>query len=361
MPLSPISSIATRYRIPCQWSGLVAAALVLSISGCASDAAVAPQPTTDLTETFWELTLDHHAVTLSTVAPYDTIRITATPRNGVGEPMDGLPAPTFTSSNLELVLVDSTGLVRALGPGKNIRVVATLESGNLIHADTVFINVTNTPAPPVLASLSIHPVPPDSAKAAVTSQKVLAARAWTADSTAINGLAIYYTSLDPTTATIDRTTGRITGNHPGRVKFTASATAYGVTKADTVSFVIGYMVGAFTYIASQTDANGRAGWAFSPDKMTLGPGGVVLFTNSTGIRADITFDDPANVGPAASYCNAFITYGCGSGNIEGFGGDSTNLLENFRARSFSKPGTYTFHSKVLGISGTIVVVDESKL
>jgi hypothetical protein len=338
-------------------SVLAAAALV--VGGCSGDAAVAPPPVTDVSQTYWALTLDYHAVTVSTVAPYDTIRLTAIPRNAAGEPLSGLPAPTFTSTDLERVQVDADGLVHARKVGNKVRVVATLAHGNLVHADTVLITVTNTASPPVLATLSIHPVPPDSAKLAVSTTKVVAARLLKADSTAISGLAVYYTSTDPTTATIDRTTGRIIPVRPGTVTIIASATAYGITKADTLPYVVGYPVLMPVTVTTQVNASGQVEASFDPNVITIGTGGTVLIVNppANTVAIDMTFDDPTNVAGASQYCTPFMNYGCDSGNIAAFGGDSTGA-NSIRARSFPVPGTYPFRSTIFGTTGTIVVVDE---
>src|SRR5690625_4358130 len=43
------------------------------------------EPETDAAKLYGSLTLDNRAINLSTAAPYDTIRITATPRNMLGE------------------------------------------------------------------------------------------------------------------------------------------------------------------------------------------------------------------------------------------------------------------------------------
>lgn len=336
----------------------VLAAAALVVCGCSGDAAVAPPPVTDVSQTFWSLTLDHHAVTLSTVAPYDTIRLTATPRNAAGEPLSGLPVPTFASTDLERVQVDADGLVHALEAGSLVKVVATLAHGNLVHTDTVLITVTNDASPQLLDSLSIHPVPPDSAKLAVTTTKLVNARFLKADGTQIPGMAVYYTSADPTIAKIDRTTGRITPIRLGTVDIVASATAYGITKADTVTYVIGYPAGMVLTVMTHVNASGQVVASFDPSVVTIGTGGTILIPNTSGVAIDMTFDDPTNVAAVRDQCLPNLQYQCESGNIAAFGGDSI-ALNNIRSRRFPVPGTYPFRSTIFGTTGKIVVVDES--
>jgi plastocyanin len=342
--------------------GCVAAVLALLVLGCAEDAAVAPSPRIDDPNMYWALTLDHRGVTLSTVPPYDTIRLTATPRTMDGAPIADMPAPTFTSLDLDRAIVSADGLVRALKTGTRIPIVATLTIGNLRHADTAFLNVTSTATPPVLATLSIHPDSADSAKVSRNSLRLIIAKARTADDSSITGLSVYYASLDPTVATMDRATGRLSPLRPGRVKVVASATAYGVMKTDTVLYTIGYPVSLFIYVTPQTTPDGRTINGFVPSHVELGPGAIVRFFNTTGVATDVTFDDPTNIASVATYCGAPFTttapWLCASGNIDAFGDDGASGFATWRVRAFPVPGTYTFHSTLFGTTGTIVVVNE---
>ena len=338
----------------------VAAALVLVLSSCTPDAAVAPPPLVNDSNMYWALTLDQHAVTLSTVAPYDTIRLSATPRTFEGTALANLPAPTYTSLDLDRAVVSADGLVRVIKTGSRIPVVASLAVGNLRHADTAFFNVTSLATPPVLATFSIHPTPPDSAKTA--DSKTIVAQAATADGMAITGLSVYYTVSDPTTAMIDRVTGFLWKVRPGHVTVTATATAYGVTKTDTVTYVLGYPLIQLLTITAQKNASGQIVNGFSPARLELGPGGSVFINNATGIPTDVTFDDPTNVAQDDVYCGFSPSF-CGSGNIAAWAKDPNDPsgITAVRLRRFPVPGTYTFHSTIFGTTGTIVVVDERTL
>src|SRR5690348_7928741 len=135
---------------------------VLVFASCGSDA-VAPTPTSNPTALYWALTLDHHAVTLATTSPYDTSRLTATPRDPSGAPLSVPIAVTYQSTDLAHVGVSPEGVLQAVAPASQIQVIATLSLGNVTHVDTAVVNVTTDSAPPVLTTFSIHPVPPDSA------------------------------------------------------------------------------------------------------------------------------------------------------------------------------------------------------
>src|SRR5690606_27228665 len=122
---------------------------------------------TDPNRLYMRLVLDHAAVNLSTAAPYDAIQLTATPFDATGAPITELAAPTFRLARLSdtiSIQVTPDSLDRAIAAATDIEVIAELAGeGTVQHADTALINVTTTPAPPMLASLSIDPVPPDSA------------------------------------------------------------------------------------------------------------------------------------------------------------------------------------------------------
>jgi hypothetical protein len=341
------------------------AAISLVASGCAGDVPVSPPASSDPSTLYWSLTLDHRAVTLSTTAPYDTIQLTATARVASGAVVSGTRTPTFTSLDLERIEVSADGLVHAHGVGDQIGVVASLTEGNLTHADTVFINVTDAVPTSPLTMFSIHPVPGDSAKLALGLNTQLLARAADAAGNPFTDISVDFSSLDLTTATIDRVSGSITALRPGLVTFVATATVFGVTTVDTLPYRIGYPVAFFLQAAPQTNASGQTVWSFAPNNITAGTGAYAVFGNPAGPPIDVTFDDPTNVAQYQPFCVPPFTdiypAMCGSGNIPAFArapGDQSGTT-SIRSRAFPVAGTYTWHSTIFGTTGTIVVVNES--
>lgn len=347
-------------------NALRALLVVTLAASCAPDAR-APVQQVDPSKLFWTLTLDHHAVTLSLVPPYDTLLLTATPRTSSGAALSDAPAPHFKSTDIEHVWVDSTGLLHARKVATNIVVMVTDTVDDIVHADTVWVNVNDVAQPPVLATLSIHPVPPDSAKFALRNAFVrppfpppLAARALEADSNVISGLVVLYTSLNPAVAAIDPLTGEITPNQVGAVTFIANATAYGISKADTLSYTIGLPLLIQVNSQPHVDGHGDTVLVFS-SPVLVGVGADVLWYNPTGLPLDVTFDDSTNVAQDDLICglvagSPYEEVACGNGNISSWkadpGGDGT--LSN-RIRQFRVPGTYHYHSTLYGTTGTIIV------
>ena len=345
----------------CRSRELALLALVgFAMAACGGDPEVTPPPQNNPETMYWQLTLNVRAATMSTVSPYDTLQLVATPRTVHDTPITDLARPTYTSLDLDRVQVDSSGLVHVIGSGDGVFVVASLEDHNVLHADTLVLNITDETSPPTMAAFTIHPDVGDSAKTGSTINVTVIPRAYTADDTPILGISTYFSSSDLTIATIDRSTGFLSPNQPGHLDVYATTTTYGVTKVDTLPFTIGHPTQAIIDIPPQVQSNGQTISVFSPDSVELGPGARVLFGNELGPAADVTFDDPTNVAQDDYYCSLAPTL-CGSGNIPAWTFDPTDPsgLSAIRVRLFPVPGIYTFHSELFGSTGVIVIADES--
>jgi hypothetical protein len=332
---------------------LGASGLLLAL-GCGTDyVAIAKPPTSD--KLFASLVFDHHAVALSLSAPTNTIKLTAVAINGLGAPLADAGQATFSLSDTGSVTITPDGVLTATAPATGVQVIATLTEGNLTHKDTAYVNVNDVPTPPVLANFSIQPMEGDSAKTAALDAfglfgvKQIFPQETDAGGTPIDGLPVFFSTADPTTATVDPVTGNITGVRPGTVKIRASTTAYGVTMSDSLIYTItppliglvaanpGNPVGSPTQVLQ---------WA--PGSIEISAGGTVLFvTQSTTQDIDVVFDDP----DAAT--ESFLAPS-GGGNIPPFHAEP-DQGGAFFARSFLAPGSYNYHSTTFDTHGTIVV------
>jgi hypothetical protein len=384
-----------RRPLPLWWRALpFVLALPLALA-CESDN-LKPEPVEEDDRLYWSLELNHRAVTLGLPGSgYDTLTLVAIPRNFRGEPLAGFSAPTYVSKSTDLVTVTDDGQLHALSASTTPAwVVATVTAGNVKHSDSVQIRVMD---PPIgLASFSVHPVAPDSAKEAVNtdllaiSPKLLQVHATDANGALVTGLPVSFHSSDPTVASIDRVTGGITGLRTGPVTFYASTTAFGVAKADTVPYQIGRPLYYDIIINYFTPADGAAPYFFfEPSEITVGTGALIrMGINFPGTiintvkNIDIVFtgDNQSNVLPSDAsvlrnrstmfiFCTGNPFFGipptatnCAvGGNIEGSGtiGGSERPVSLMSYRVFSAPGVYEFHSTRLGgISGRIIVVDD---
>lgn len=366
--------------------------LVVSATACGGLEPVSRfEPITDPTQLYIGLVLNHRAITLSTVAPYDKFQLTATPLDATGAPITVLPAPTFTSLDTAKVWVTPEGELQARAAAEGVQVIASLTApGNIRHADTAIVNVNLTSDPPPVLTAVVFD-PQDSTVHSMhiefnfavlapfrpTDWYLTTATAHDAQGTELPGIAIAYRSLDSSVAKLDSVIPQFVRIHdPGRVRMVAEAVAYGVTKADTVVYTVTWPV-LQTIFAS---ADGRG--SFSPATVRLAPSGIVVWQrqgyDATVDTIDVTFDDTAHVGLApANICARFDpllrpdlvgTFGpgphCGTGNlsippIPPIG--STDQLEAFwtvQVRQFPVPGVYRYHSARTGASGQIIVTND---
>src|SRR5881394_3956609 len=142
-----------RRRSPSFLGVLALLGLAGGLASCSDIEPVAPheEPITDPTQLYMRLTLDHPAVNLSTEEGYKALQLRAIPREALGNPMTGLPAPMFKSRDTTKVRVTADGLLTAEATATGVEVIATLTAGPITHADTARVQVTDL-ATPKLAS-----------------------------------------------------------------------------------------------------------------------------------------------------------------------------------------------------------------
>ena len=358
----------------------------LLLAACSGDSATPFAPVTgpDAAGLYWALTLEHHAVTLSTVAPYNTISLVATPRDAHGGALAGLGPVTYRSSDPSRLQVSADGTVQALQSGEGVSMTATLTVGNITHTDSVSFAVTDEAAPPTPAQLSIDPQPPASTVISMTgdgSSITIAGDGSTSSSifgflltpsetdaqgTPIPGFIADYTSSDSSVAYGVGFAGFafIFPQKPGHATLVASTMAYGVPLADTVTFTITTPSYQAVRIRPRSITLGEPEQiGFVSNDVTVEPGGTVLWINLSGQPVDVVFDDPTNVlehGPVTD-CAA-QPEPPGGGDIAAFGVAQDPLAptldpENCRSRQFPVPGVYPYHSALTGATGRVVVND----
>ena len=345
------------------------------VAGCGGLEPVAPYtPITDPAALFMALTIDHGAVNLSTAAPYDEFKLTATPRDALGAPMAGMPAATFRSNDTTSVWVTPDGLLRARMPGTGIMVIAELVAdGNIRHADTTLVNVTDIAAPQMLDIFAMEPVTPGNTEWAMISPESVfgqllftlssgrnfapgyVLRAQDASGVAIPGLVVEFESLDPDTGVVHPVHGHVTLLQPGTARIVARTTAYGVSMADTATFDVTLPIIAGFFI--QQGRNGGP-WTMTPESVTIRPGGYVSWPNLTRDSISIVFDDPSGASAIEEYCIAFGGDHCQDGDIANFmHRTASNFPGRIRGRQFREPGTYTFRLEPAGLTGQVIVTE----
>jgi plastocyanin len=123
----------------------IARLVVIATAGVAcgggSDAPTQPPVQTAV---FTSLSVNPTSGTLFTVAPGNTLSLSATPRDQNGQVMSGLGAPTFTSADAA-VSVSSAGEVTALQEG-GAQITASLTSAGITRTAVASITVQEAPA-----------------------------------------------------------------------------------------------------------------------------------------------------------------------------------------------------------------------
>lgn len=369
--------------------GLVGVSAAVSVS-CTNDT-TAPRARDDAS-LYWQLTLNHHAITLATVAPYDTIQLTATPRSITGAPLTTSARPTFTTSDTAIT-IDSTGLVRVHGTSTqlNIMVIAQLTVGGAtgsILVDTAMINVieqSSAATVPMAASLMVHPDVGDSAKRAVilpngtiATQAFAAPFVRTSAGDSIPNAVVRFSSSDPLIADfVNPTQGTVTAVSMGTVVLTAEATVYGKRLTDSLSYTVGLPLQKFINYGAACAGGAPGSTPFClkpslPNKLQYGGnlvvsvGANIVWANSmwqtTKDSLDVVFDDTNGVeGLSRMETIAGVAFQPDvGGNIPAFGTITCLFFCRFnavdlRVRKFTKPGTYHWHSQIQNVSGTIEV------
>jgi hypothetical protein len=355
------------------------------LAACGSDrTGTAPVSATTV---YWALSMNYHAVTMSSLAPQNTVQLTAIPVNASEAPLSGFGRVTYTVAD-SAVTVDSTGLVTALyrtGGTRLTRVVATLRDPeqNVTHTDTAYVRVTDTLPHSALATFSIQPVPGDSAKisrdyeannGSVTLPVYATDSAGNTICDASNcPLPVYFTSSNATVAAIGNTTGQITTGLTGYATFRATALVYGRVVSDSLVYEVGNTIfGIDNLVTTQGLANLNSSPPlpppnhFEPQTLTIGVGGEVWFwpvMADTLDTVDVTFDNPnAITGSMLDNNFNFLSNIVNSAFLLTTYSDPTqqppyNFPGTLGDVFFPTKGTFTYHSRKLGTGGTIIVGD----
>ncbi len=359
------------------WRGcaVLVAVVGVSVGGCDDIAKVTRfTPIEDPEQLFMGVTINHRAINLSVAPPHDTFQLEVTPRDGLGQRLNGLPAPTFRSTDTTRVWVTPEGLIQARGAAAGVGVIAEiLTEDNIRHADTAFVNVTSNPNPPALTTFSITPATPEervwniipTSGAGVFGgalflvagvnllQPSLPRVMLDANGDAISGLQIEYRSLDPYVGTVNRQTGSVSGGSAlGTARFVATTMAYGVAMSDTATITLDLPVVHGPFIRRGSDGTP----VLFPSEVTIQENGYAFWRNELPEEVEVRFANPTNVEEITELCAAFGGGLCGSRNIPGFDGSTGSIFEVVRGRRFPVPGIYEYEIPQTGHTGRVVVV-----
>jgi hypothetical protein len=361
-------------RCVCGLAG--AATLAATVVGCSDEIAGGLPVTAIGANLYARLETNHHAVLLSIVAPYNTVQLSTVPMDMNGN--EWLPdhltraerdslleanPPEYLSQDEARVRVSANGLIQAVGTTTvtgTVRIIATRQLGNVTRADTTLVRVLNEPSPPRIKTFRLRPS--DSLKVAGGSTLPMVLTALDSANNPILRVVTYARSSDADAVTIGSNSGGASGWNVtsvaggsyrlGSARIQSQAYVYGIAVADTITMMNGHYIVRSSWIYSTTASNGTVSMQLSAPDVSVGPGGIVNWTNDTKLEpVSIEFDAPSTV--LAAILPAQNT---GGGNIIDIPFDSTlSITARSRYRRFLEPGIYTYRTNPYGLTGRVIV------
>lgn len=372
------------------WSTLCSALLLLVVgvsSGCANDTTgPAPVPPDRL---YTHLTLDQHAITLASAAPNNTVQLMATPYTATGAVIQDTSRATWTSSDTTSVQVSPTGVLTAIAPTTGVQVIASRQIGMVTYTDTAIVNVNLVTTPiPVASRVTLTPTTCLYGNPVVCNLQQYFAfipTVFDQQGDTIANAEIRIRTITPAILLANHFLSEgasvwTSGAHVnwptyagGTAVLIIDATVYNTRITDTVSLPVPWPQQRLVEIVPRAQQGGILLGTFTPTEDTIGVGGIIIWQNALPgtALADVVFDEPgaAQAVDSATFLGGYgQNYGIvipndGGGNIYSFTPlDTATIFGNpkvipaARARRFTVPGTYHYHSALYGTSGSVQVV-----
>lgn len=314
------------------------------------------------------LKLEHHAINLSMIAPYDTLTLKTIQEMG-----DGNVAPGEVEYSVNNPAITVTGgVLTAVSPVTKAVVRATLTHDGITRTDSAFVSVIAA-APNRLRNFGMKLNIGDSAKIGTGGGNKVIPMVREGESGAnLSTLLVSFISSDPSVATIAQSGSnlRVTPIRPGRVMLYLSTFAFGKAWQDSLPFTTGWSV-LFTVPSYERYVTGSLTKMLdlSLNDVTVGVGGCVVWRNmSENMDLDIEFEDTTNiVAPLGYNCAQNVLNPEVGGNIGPFhfissDGTMEGILRSIfspnGSRVFTKAGVYKYRSTLYETGGIIRVCDE---
>lgn len=236
--------------------------VVLAACGGGGAATTAPQPPAT---PFVDLVLSPQT---GTVEVGGTFQLTAVPRDGIGNELNGSPAPGYTTSDAGKATVSAAGEVTGVAQG-SVTITATLTWEGVTRTATAVLTVTAS-APPAAVFTTLA-LTPDVGTVAAGATLQLQAQPRDQNGVAMAGLpAAAFSSGNSSVATVN-SSGVVTGVAAGTATITASLTSGGVTRTASATVTV-------TQTAPSTATVTALRSGFSPATATVAVGGTVTWT-----------------------------------------------------------------------------------
>lgn len=330
------------------------------------------------------LSLEHHAINLSTDSPFDTVTLKA-----VGLMGDGSESPDDIEYSVSDPSISITnGILKAESAIPKAIVRAKLTHGLITRTDSAIVSVTKG-SPTLLSEFGFGLAVGDSAKIAIEAgTKMITLLRKSGSGSNLSALHISVGSADATVASIKQVGNSliVNSNRSGRVMLYTSTYAYGTTWRDSLVFTVGWPINFSIPIHDKFISGTKTKiLEFAYKDIAIGVGACVkwdLQSELIDLELDVVFDDPAKVAaPIGSECEFSVYDPSIGGNIAPYQAiiwDNRELGQNptpeefaayldaykkaflsqRQSRVFSSAGLYPFRSTINGTSGIIRVCDE---
>lgn len=214
----------------------------------------------------------------------DTATLIAVVRDASGAPLVGLPV-TWISSNPDIAPVSDTGVVSVANLNGDVTITATCEG----VSDTLTVTVTGTLAPSAVSSIVIAP----SAPACTDIGSVqLTGTVYDQYGAVMTGQTIAWSSSAPSTASVNGSSGLVTGQAAGTATITATCAGKSASVTVTVTHATAAAVTNLvatvnpdrTVTLTWTDDPGATSYTIEEDGTQIGTvnEGVQTFTTGVG-------------------------------------------------------------------------------
>jgi plastocyanin len=321
----------------------------------------------------WDVRVEPKAITMSTVAPYDTITLRTIVINGVGDTVtDGLTVQYSPVSDTSIRIgADGVLQVRMPTSAQGTKIVARVTYKNVTRTDTALVVVTTNAAPPYLLdsivletidAVTRQPTEPIvSVNGDIVRNVSLVSHVF-GNGTEVTTVPRSYVSSNKSVLLVNPWNGGLTPKLAGQARILATTTWYGKTYRTSLDIsVVGPFFGRFLIQERIPRGSDTAVFVVNPGSVEVEPGAAVQWENQTSRPVEVIFDDPASAReltePATITLDRLCLLAgrlCHVGKTAGNFSLSSGGGEGLDMRAFPNPGTYYFQVAP-GVRGTIIV------
>jgi hypothetical protein len=355
---------------------LVLGAVLTALVACSDPTDPIPM---NLADQLWDVRIESKAITMSTVAPYDTITLRTIAFNGFGDTItEGLEVQYYPVSDTSMRISDDGVLkVRMPTNAQGTKIVSRVTYKNVTRTDTALVVVTTNATPPypldtivldAIDGLTGEPTQAILPIYSIVSVPIAIVSRVLSNGIPVASVPLSYVSSDESILLVGPWTGEPMAKLAGQARILATTTWYGKTYRTALDVrVVGPLFGEFRIQERIPRGSDTAVFVVSPGSVEVEPGAAISWINESSRPVEIIFDDLASArqltGQVAQVVDRFCLFfgvwchvGKTSGNVSLIAMDPNNPAGDhvMDMRSFLDPGIYHFQVAP-GVQGTIII------